>query len=142
MRHCRPRYTHETDGKQNRHVQRPSSARISCYSSVWPQGSVLGPVLFNLYLRSIYLLSQRLKFDIVGFADDHQILRAFYPAQQVEILSQRLTICFYVMEKWMAQFFLQLNSSKTQIIILGPSNVLKNIDISGVAMTVDTIVPI
>ena len=38
-----------------------------------PQGSVLGPVLFNLYIRSIYKCVQRLDFSIFGYADDHQI---------------------------------------------------------------------
>ena len=103
-----------------------------------PQGSVLGPVLFNLYIRSIYRLVQMLSFDIIGYADDHQILKSFITAKQVEVLSIQLKNCFYVIEQWMARYFLQLNSSKTQIIILGPTNVLKEVEISGVALKSST----
>ena len=103
-----------------------------------PQGSVLGPVLFNLYLRSVYMLVKKLKFDIIGYADDHQILKSFQAAQQVHVLSEDLKNCFYVIQQWMAQFFLQLNGAKTQIIIVGPSKVLREVEISGVAISPGT----
>ena len=34
------------------------------------QGSVLGLVLFNIYIRSIYSMLQRLGFSVYGYADD------------------------------------------------------------------------
>ena len=39
------------------------------------QGSVLGPVLFNLYIRLIYKFVQKFGFNIFGYADDHQTLK-------------------------------------------------------------------
>ena len=42
------------------------------------QGSVLGPRLFNIYMRSFYPHVQDMTtFDVDGFADDHQLCKHF-----------------------------------------------------------------
>ena len=97
-----------------------------------PQGSVLGPVLFNIYIRSIYNIVENHGFNILGYADDHQIYKTFQPQTQKHVLSSDLQECFSLISKWMTQFYLQLNASKTQIIVFGPPNVLKQIHINGV----------
>ena len=99
-----------------------------------PQGSVLGPVLFNLYIRSIYSCVKRLGFNIMGYADDHQITKTFNTASQSQVLSTKIQSCFEVVKRWMNQYFLQLNDSKTQIIVFGSSNVLKGLHINGELM--------
>ena len=103
-----------------------------------PQGSVLGPVLFNLYIRSIYNCVKKLNFTIFGYADDHQILKSFKAASQCRILSEELSNCFIAIKKWMNQYYLQLNDQKTQIIVFGPPNVLRNININGVNISSGT----
>ena len=40
------------------------------------QGSILGPRLFNIYIRSVYKPVQPTQFEIVGFADDHQLIKS------------------------------------------------------------------
>ena len=97
-----------------------------------PQGSVLGPVLFNLYIRSIYSVVKKLGFNIMGYADDHQVTKTFNCRSQTEVLTIELQSCFETIKRWMNQFFLQLNDSKTQIIVFGSSNVLKGLKINGV----------
>ena len=105
-----------------------------------PQGSVLGPVLFNLYIRSIYGCVQKLGFTIFGYADDHQILKSFKAEGQLNVLTHDLTRCFSQIKLWMNKFFLQLNDSKTQIVVCGPSRVLKEIQMQGVHLTIGTTV--
>ena len=100
-----------------------------------PQGSVLGPVLFNLYLRSIYMTVKNQKFDIMGFADDHQISKSFSMVDQLSTLTTQLKECFIVTKRWMSKYYLQLNDIKTQIIVFGPRKVLDNIEIGGINMT-------
>ena len=99
---------------------------------VVPQGSVLGPVLFNIYIRSIYQLVRSLNFEIHGYADDHQILKSFHPNSQGLVLTGELAHCFRITKNWMNQYYLQMNDTKTQIIIFGSSRVLKEISIGGV----------
>ena len=100
-----------------------------------PQGSVLGPVLFNLYIRSIYNCVKRLGFDISGYADDHQILKSFKPNEQLSLLAIQLHNCFNTIKSWMSDYYLKMNDSKTQIIIFGPSKVLGDIKIHGLNTT-------
>ena len=100
-----------------------------------PQGSVLGPVLFNLYIRSIYNCVKRLGFDISGYADDHQILKSFMPDEQLSLLAIQLHNCFNTIKSWMSDYYLKMNDSKTQIIIFGPSKVLGDIKIHGLNTT-------
>ena len=97
-----------------------------------PQGSVLGPVLFNIYIRSIYRFVQHMNFNIHGYADDHQISKCFKPAAQGVVLTHNIERCFNQIKMWMNEYFLQMNDSKTQIIIYGPPRVLETISIGGV----------
>jgi hypothetical protein len=103
-----------------------------------PQGSVLGPVLFNLYITSLYGSVRNLGFSVMGSADDHQVIKTFKPSEQVDVLTIQLKTCFMGIKRWMSQYYLQLNDSKTQIIVFGPSRVLKEIEVNGVNISSET----
>ena len=95
------------------------------------QGSVLGPPLFNIYVRSLYPYIQALRYSIEGFADDHQLFKSFLPIFQTEVLGYGIDECLKAVAAWMNEFFLKLNQSKTKILVLGPPSVLESIDIRG-----------
>ena len=96
-----------------------------------PQGSVLGPILFNIYIRSLYANVEKLGFNIKGFADDHQVYASFTPEFQYSMLNRNLNYVMNNIVDWMNKFFLKLNPEKSQIIVFGSPEVLNNIEING-----------
>lgn len=96
-----------------------------------PQGSVLGPVLFNIYVRSIYRHIEHHGFEVKGFADDHQLYVSFAPTYQYFYLGEKINEIMNVVTQWMNSFFLKLNPNKTKIIVFGPKKVTDLITIHG-----------
>ena len=47
------------------------------------KGSIFGPRFFNIYIRSIYKCVGPTSFEIVGFADDHQLIEHFVLTMKV-----------------------------------------------------------
>ena len=97
-----------------------------------PQGSVLGHVLFNIYIRSLYNTVTSKKFNIHGFADDHQVYKSFNHQQEYDIMVNELPSCFTQINQWMSQHFLQLNPGKTELIVFGNQSILSKLQIQGV----------
>ena len=100
-----------------------------------PQGSVLGPILFNIYIRSLYRTVKSLSFMIHGFADDHQVYKSFKPTDEYTVMVNDIPSCFSQINEWMAEHFLQLNAGKTEIIVFGSSSVLSKLQIKGIFIT-------
>jgi len=94
------------------------------------QGSVLGPPLFNIYIRSLYHYIKPLLYQIFGFADDHQLMKAFVPAQQVKAFDD-IEKCLNMINTWMNEFFLCLNANKTKILVISPPSLRDSIILRG-----------
>ena len=103
------------------------------------QGSVLGPILFKIYIRSFYQHVEATKFNVEGFADDHQLIKEFLVAFQKKALGINIQACLQHIGKWMNEFFLKLNESKTKILIMAPPSVQSEIFVRGIFIGNDCI---
>ena len=84
-----------------------------------PQGSVLGPALFSLYMLPLASIFEKYNISFHCFADDIQI---YLPLNQKTKTSlQPLLDCINEVKSWMDSNFLKLNNDKTEVIIFGPS---------------------
>jgi len=77
-----------------------------------PQGSVLGPIIFLLYVADLLQLVKRHGLHPHCYADDTQIYR-FCDPSDVDALHERLSACIDEVLSWMMSNRLQLNPSKT-----------------------------
>ena len=86
-----------------------------------PQGSVLGPVLFNIYICSFYqTVRLNSSFDVQGYADDCQLYSSFSVSNQAYMLGTNILNTLTMVKHWMNSFYLKLNKDKTNIIVFHP----------------------
>jgi len=76
-----------------------------------PQGSVLGPILFLLYVADLLQLIRRHQLVPHAYADDTRIYGFCRPCD-VEVLSDRMSACADEVLSWMRANSLQANPSK------------------------------
>ena len=100
-----------------------------------PQGSVVGPFLFNVYVRSLMKLMENEGFTAHGYADDHQFLFSFQVDFQASVIRWKIPHSLDIVGKWMSKYFLKLNPSKTQVIVFYPDSRLCNIVFSQVILS-------
>ncbi|XP_070410856.1 RNA-directed DNA polymerase from mobile element jockey isoform X1 [Nothobranchius furzeri] len=84
-----------------------------------PQGSILGPLLFNLYILPLGAIFRRHAVSYHLYADDCQIYFSFKPTQSMQVLSD----CIDNVKLWLADNFLHLNDSKTEVIVFNPHSI-------------------
>ena len=87
-----------------------------------PQGSVLGPVLFNIYIRSLFDVIKNCGFSTSGYADDNNALQSFALHFQYDLIKFQLPELMSQIKVWMNEHFLKLNPDKTEIIVFTPEN--------------------
>ena len=93
-----------------------SSANTSTTCGV-PQGSILGPVLFNLYMLPLGNIIREHAINFHSYADDTQLYISLSPNDTSPI--DKLVQCIDHINLWTSHNFLQLNQDKTEVLIIG-----------------------
>lgn len=102
-----------------------------------PQGSILGPLLFSLYIADIHCTVQHCSLQL--FADDIQLYLSF-PIQDIHSAADKINTDLTKITDWARSNYLVLNPSKCQHILLGSKYSLRNV--GAMSLFVDnTVIP-
>ena len=109
-------YSYLCDRKQRTKVNNSFSTWSSIKCGV-PQGSILGPLLFNIYLNDIFYFIDKTK--LTNYADDNT---PYAIELSIETLINSLEHDTSILIKWFRDNYLKLNADKCHLLITKHSN--------------------
>ena len=96
--------------------------KIQSKRSLWslltkgvPQGSVLGPILFNIFINDLFLFIETC--DICNYADDNTLS---FSSNTLEALVQALQTDAHASIDWFKNNYMQANADKFQVMFMKP----------------------
>ena len=106
-------FSYLTNRWQRTKINKSFSSWSELLSGV-PQGSVLGPLLFNIYINDLFWLNEQT--NVCNYADD----TTFYACEQdLESLLQRLEHDSLLAIEWFENNYMKLNDDKCHLLISG-----------------------
>lgn len=91
-----------------------------------PQGSVLGPITFNLYTTPIAKIMKDHSMSYHVYADDTQLYMSFQIGQH-NTAAAKIEKCISEIKSWMNNNWLQLNDSKSEVLLFSNKSNLKHL---------------
>ena len=83
-----------------------------------PQGSVLGPLLFIIYISDLPAIASSYDVLFQSYADDSHLYAAFDPLVNLSETKARMKACVNKFELWMKSNYLKMNVGKTEVLFI------------------------
>ena len=92
-----------------------------------PLGSVLGPILFNVYTAALGLLLRQENTNYSMYADDTDLYLIFKPSELTENVAE-MERTGGLVRRWMAANELKMNDAKTEVMLIAPRRMATKIE--------------
>lgn len=122
-------------GRSQRVVLPGNCSDVRQVTSGVPQGTILGPILFNIYVRNLPQLAAGVGSELPMFADD---MTLYYTSNSVTSAAAGLTSSLSVIHEHLADLGLSMNMTKSVVMFVQkrPLSVAPDIVVSGTVLNV------
>ena len=87
------------------------------------QGSILGPLLFILYISDLPVIAFKFDIEFQSYADDSHLYIGFDPLSNYSETMFKVKECLKEVELWMKSNYLQMNVGKTEVLFIAKPHI-------------------